>query len=106
MEKIPVLIVAALFIIPWFLPWEKWLLTDYNSKDSYNEGYHKALDSIKNSGKTAQQLYNQARGEEDNWDKGWKQACLDSGAKGYYESNECCERFKQGFLNSTKCQAE
>jgi hypothetical protein len=49
---------------------------NYNSKESFKKGYTKAENEIK-KGKNPTALFNQCQGVEDNWDRGWVQACND-----------------------------
>jgi len=71
-EAILTLLVIFIFI---FLPYGKiFKPTNYNSKDSFTEGYNKAENEIKR-GKDPIVLMNQCQGPEDNWDRGWIQAC-------------------------------
>jgi len=70
-----------------FFPYHKIKLfqeTNYNSGTSFEEGYDCAMKAIDEGKHTPQELFNQAKGGEDRWDKGWMEACIQRGAKGDY----------------------
>jgi hypothetical protein len=70
-----VIITMSIIFIIIFLPYGKiFKPTNYNSKDSFMEGYSSAENEIK-KGKNPTTLFNQCQGAEDNWDRGWVQAC-------------------------------